>query len=110
MNDQDSNQHPSLEQRARRRVALKKGWLIHALVFVLVNAGLWLMSQLGGWHEAWQMHRGGFRVFPLWGWGLGLAIHGLVVLFKLQGDGLTERMVEREIESLKRREGRGPRS
>ena len=31
---------PTLEQRARRRVALKKGFFIHLLVFVLVNAGL----------------------------------------------------------------------
>ena len=99
---------PTLEQRARRRVALKKGWLVHALVFVLVNAGLWLMWQVadvGG--DGWHMHRRGFHAFPLWGWGLGLAIHGIVVLFKLQGEGLTERMVEREIEAIKRREGGG---
>ncbi len=103
----DANQ-ASLEQRARRRVALKKGWFIHALVFVLVNAGLWLMwqaSSMGG--EGWQMHRRGFHAFPLWGWGLGLAIHGILVLVKLQGEGLTERLVAREIEALKRREGGG---
>ena len=99
---------PTLEQRARRRVALKKGWLVHAAVFVLVNAGLWLMWQMadaGG--EGWRMQRRGFHFFPLWGWGLGLAIHGLVVLFRLQGEGLTERMVEREIAAIKRREGGG---
>ena len=103
----DANQ-ASLEQRARRRVALKKGWFIHALVFVLVNAGLWLMWQVadvGG--DGWHRHGRGFHAFPLWGWGLGLAIHGIVVLFKLQGEGLTERMVEREIEAIKRREGGG---
>ena len=97
-----------IEQRARRRVALKKGWFVHALVFVLVNAGLWLMWQvadMGG--DGWHMHRRGFHAFPLWGWGLGLAIHGIVVLFKLQGEDLTERMVEREIAAIKRREGGG---
>ena len=106
MSTDTPSDRPSLEQRARRRVALKKGWLLHALVFVLVNAGLWLLWQLGAWHDGWQGPRGGFRVFPLWGWGLGLAIHGVVVLFKLQGDGFTERMVEREIAALKRRDSR----
>ena len=99
---------PTLERRARRRVALKKGWLVHALVFVLVNAGLWLMWQVadvGG--DGWPLHGRSVHAFRLWGWGLGLAIHGIVVLFKLQGEGLTERMVEREIEAIKRREGGG---
>jgi GNAT superfamily N-acetyltransferase len=102
-----SHDTPSLEQRARRRVSLKKGWLVHATVFVLVNAGLWLVWQASAWGDMAHMHPHGFHSFRLWGWGLGLAIHGLVVLAKLQGEGLTERMVEREIEALKRREGAG---
>ena len=104
----DTPNTPTLEQRARHRVALKKGWLVHALVFVLVNASLWLMWQvadIGG--DGWHLQRRGFHAFPLWGWGLGLAIHGIVVLFKLQGVGLTERMVKREIEAIKQREGGG---
>lgn len=98
---------PSIEQRARRRVALKKGFLVHALVFVLVNAGLYLVWQLGssGDSGGWAMHRGGGHFLPLWGWGLGLAIHGIVVFIRLQGEGVTERMVDREIEAIKRREG-----
>ena len=104
---------PTIEQRARRRVALKKGFLIHALVFVLVNAGLYLFWQLvsggnsGGNSGGWGMRHGGGHFFPLWGWGLGLAIHGIVVFIRLQGEGVTERMVDREIEAIKRREGGG---
>ena len=100
---------PTLEQRARRRVALKKGFFIHLLVFVLVNAGLFMLWQGAEWglgeSAGWGRHHrvGGF--FPLWGWGLGLTIHGIVVLLRLQGEGLTQRMVEREIEALKRRDG-----
>ena len=100
---------PSLAQRAGRRVALKKGFFIHLLVFVLVNAGLFVLWQGAEWGlgdgAGWGRHHrvGGF--LPLWGWGLGLAIHGIVVLLRLQGEGLTQRMVEREIEALKRREG-----
>ena len=96
---------PTLEQRARRRVALKTGFYVHAIVFAVVNGGLFLMSWIGGWGEGWgHGHRHGL-VFPLWGWGLGLTIHGIVVLLRLKGEGLTRRMLDHEIEALKRREG-----
>ena len=39
----------SIRRRAKRRVALKMGWMIHALVFALVNGGLFLMATVGGW-------------------------------------------------------------
>ena len=109
MSSYPDSTHPSLAQRARRRVALKKGFFIHLLVFVLVNAGLYVLWQGAEWGlgdgAGWGRHHrvGGF--LPLWGWGLGLMIHGIVVLLRLQGEGLTQRMVEREIEALKRREG-----
>ena len=88
----------SLEARARRRVNRKIGFYLHALVFVLVNLGLYAInSATGGAHWA---------RFPLWGWGLGLAIHGLVTLVALQGDGVHKGMMEREIERLRRKEER----
>lgn len=105
--DNASSTTPSIEQRARQRVALKTGFLFHALIFVLVNGGLYLMSQFGTWGDGrWHGRMVGL---PIWGWGLGLAIHGIVVLLKLQGDGMKERMVEREIEAIKRREVGGGR-
>lgn len=91
VNDDDE----SIEARAKRRVAMKIGFYIHALVFVLVNTGLFALNFAGGgarWH-----------VWPLWGWGLGLAIHGIVTVISLQGDGLRERMVANEIARLKQR-------
>ena len=103
---------PSIEQRARRRVALKKGFFIHALVFVLVNAGLYALWTLKGMAgvdgPGWGARHGGMPFFPLWGWGLGLVIHGIVVFLRLQGEGLTQTMVDREIAALQRREnGKG---
>ncbi len=98
---------PTLEQRARRRVALKTGFYVHAIVFLLVNGGLLLMFSIGGWSDVsgWgQGHRHGLA-FPLWGWGLGLTIHGIVVLLKLKGEGLSQRMLDQEIAALRRREG-----
>lgn len=84
-----------LEARARRRVGIRMGFYIHALVFVLVNGGLWLLNLAGGGPR--------WAVFPLLGWGVGLAVHGIVTFVALQGDGMRERMLRREIEALRRR-------
>ena len=84
-----------LEARARRRVALRMGFYTHALVYVLVNLGLFAMSTLSG--------NGRWHVWPMLGWGLGLAIHSVVTFVSLRGEGLRERMLKSEIERLKRK-------
>ncbi len=83
-----------LEQRARKRVGMKMAFATHLLVYTLVNAGLLLASLAGG--------RGWFWA-PLLGWGLGLAIHGIVTLVALRGQGLRDRMVAREVQRLRER-------
>lgn len=92
---QPNSTDADIEARARRRVGTKTGWFVHALVFVLVNLGLFgLNSALGGYR---------WSVWPLGGWGLGLAIHGVVVFLSLQGEGWRDRMLAQEIERLKRK-------
>ena len=83
-----------LVRRAHRRVALKMGFLTHALVFVLVNGAM----------IAFTLVRGGplWSFWPLFGWGIGLAAHGAATWFSLNGDGLRERMLKQEIERLRR--------
>jgi 2TM domain len=83
-----------LHKLARKRVAMKMGFAIHLLVYTLVNAGLAFLSLSQGrqWH--WG---------PLLGWGLGLAIHGLVTLLNLRGQGLRDRMVASEVQRLRER-------
>lgn len=83
-----------IERRARRRVGMKIGFATHALVYVLVNFGLFVVNNATGDFR--------WNVFPLMGWGLGLAIHGLVVAASLMGDGLRERMLQSEIDRLRR--------
>jgi hypothetical protein len=102
----DSEMIQSLEQRAHRRVKLKMGFYIHALVFVLVNAGLFLLANVLEFPRWNSRHPVPWNVFPFWGWGIGLAIHGIVTFIALQGDGVRQRMLEREIDALKRKEGR----
>lgn len=84
-----------LRRQARRRVKLKLGWTIHATIFVLVNLGLYVINRLSGdprWH-----------LWPLFGWGLGLAIHGLATWFALDGGGLCARMEADELQRLRDR-------
>lgn len=81
---------PELERTARRRAGLKLGWLIHAGVYLAVNLLLAVLSAASGRHWA---------VFPALGWGLGLAIHGVVV-FLVAGGGVYENLIERERRQL----------
>jgi hypothetical protein len=80
-----------LEQLARKRAGAKLGWYIHATVYLLVNLLLVALSLSSGRHWA---------VFPLLGWGLGLAVHGAVVFLLAGGAGLHERLVQQERERL----------
>jgi hypothetical protein len=84
-----------LLRQARRRVQLKTGFFVHALVFTLVNLGLLTLHAVSGGERGLQV--------PLWGWAFGLAVHGTVVFTRLQTQGLRERMVAREVERLRSR-------
>ncbi len=80
-------QAPDLERIARRRAGAKLGFYIHASVFIAVNAMLALIAASSGRNWA---------VYPFFGWGLGLAIHGLVVFFLTGGGGLHDKLLQRE--------------
>jgi hypothetical protein len=84
-----------LMRRARKRVGMKMGFYIHLLVYVLVNSGLLLLN-LGTGGARWHLA-------PLLGWGLGLAIHGLVTWMALSGEGMRDRMVADEARRLRER-------
>jgi hypothetical protein len=82
-----------IETLARKRAGAKLGWYIHATVYVLVNLFIFSISKYGFGHRPWS-------VFPLLGWGVGLALHGISVFILGTGAGLRERMVQKERERL----------
>ena len=84
-----------LDTLARRRANAKLGWYLHAVAFVLVNLVIFAMSRYAFGSRPWS-------VYPLLGWGLGLVLHGVSVFLLGSGDGLRERMVQREREALQR--------
>ena len=87
-------------RRARRRVRMQRGWYIHALVYLIVIGSLWL---------AWAVGASGRYTWPLpptLGWGLGLAIHGIVAF--LAGSQRAADWERRQVEAALRAEGVEP--
>ncbi len=91
-----------IEQLARRRAGAKLGWYAHAAAFTVVNLVIFGMSRYGFGDRPWS-------VYPLMGWGLGLALHGISVFVLGTGSGLRERMVQKERERLQREQERNSR-
>lgn len=85
----------AIEQLARKRAGAKLGWYMHAVLYVVVNLIVFSMSRYGFGNRPWS-------VYPLLGWGLGLALHGVSVFVLGTGSGLRERMVQKERDRLLR--------
>jgi len=85
-----------LRRQAERRADMKLGFRAHLFAYVLVNAGLVAMNLI-------QTPNGYFwAIWPILGWGLGLAAH-YVAVFHFASN-MRERAVEAELQRL--REGR----
>ena len=91
-----------LDRLARKRAGAKLGWYSHAALYLVINLVMFTMSTYGFGSRPWS-------AFPLLGWGLGLALHGVSVFVLGTGSGLRERMVRREREKLQRQQDGTPR-
>jgi 2TM domain len=90
-----------IDKLARKRAGAKLGWYVHATVYVLVNLAMFAMSHYGFGNRRWS-------IYPVMGWGLGLALHGISVFVLGKGGGLRERMVQKERERLMRQHSDKP--
>lgn len=89
-----SGTHRELRDAAINQLRKKRGLQAHALAYFLVNLflnGIWLLIDAGGFY--WPM-------FPLLGWGIGLAFNAWDVYAPALP---TEERIQREIEHLSRR-------
>ena len=83
-----------LRRLAIRRADMKLAFRSHLMAYVLVNGALVAINLLTtGGNPFWA-------IWPMLGWGVGLAAHGMSVY--MNGDGLRDRMIEEELEKLRR--------
>jgi hypothetical protein len=83
-----------LRERAEQRVRSQVDLRVHLMLFVRVNAFLVLIWWLTGAAFFWP-------VFPIVGWGIGLAVHA----WDAYGpDTVTEDRVRREMDRMRRQQ------
>ena len=94
---QDAGIDAEVYRRARARMLARKGFFIHATVYVAVNLMLFLIDLVTP-GPVWFF-------WPLIGWGIGLAAHGVVTFqpFSLFGGAWEDRTMARLIEDERRK-------
>jgi len=92
-----------LVRHAREQVEARRGFLVHLFVYILSNAGMFLINLLsrgrnGNWWFYW----------PMLGWGIGIAAHGFSVYgaFGLFGRDWEEREVKKIVDKERSRQDR----
>ena len=82
-----------LRRLAIRRADMKLAFRSHLMAYVIVNAGLVMINLLTSDDYFWF-------IWPMLGWGIGLAAHGVTVY--MDGEGMRDRLIEQELEKLRR--------
>ncbi len=81
-----------LRQLALRRVENRQGFLIHVVLYAVVNLALYGVWRFTGAHYPWF-------VWPLFGWGIGILGHALSLVWG-PGSAREERALDRELRRL----------
>ena len=83
-------------QEAKTRVEEIKGFYIHLVTYLLVNAALVVINLLLSPEYFWF-------IWPIIGWGVGLIIHAISVFGGLWGRSWEERKIKEIMEREKRK-------
>lgn len=83
-----------LRRLAERRADMKLAFRSHLFAYVVVNAGLTAINLVTSPDYFWA-------IWPMLGWGVGLAAHAVAVY--MDGEGIRDRLVEAELEKLRKR-------
>jgi hypothetical protein len=81
----------ALRELAARNLRKKRDFKTHAFIYVLVNAMLIAIWAFSGGGQFWP-------IFPILGWGIGLAANAWDVYFRRD---ITDADIEREVERLR---------
>jgi uncharacterized protein (DUF486 family) len=84
-----------LRKKARKIAEEKSDFYIHFVIYIVVNLfliAIW-WATLGPDGFPWF-------VFPLFGWGIGIAAHGITAF---RGEGYIEHQAEKEYQKLKKK-------
>jgi hypothetical protein len=100
---QDTNEVQRREL-AIKRIKAKNSFKIHLFVYAVVNLMLivlWAAGVASGWTNGVGVEPFGknffWPIFPILGWGVGVAINGYVAY---HGDIYTEEQIQREMKRL----------
>lgn len=85
-----------LWKKAKNRAAFK----IHLRSYFIVNGGLWIIYFLTA-SQSWGGHSFPWPIWPMLGWGIGLASHYM----SAYGNPDEKKLAEREYEKLLRNQG-----
>lgn len=80
-----------LYQLATKRLALKKAFFIHLVVYIAVML-LLIVINLSFSSTLWF-------IYPLLGWGIGVAIHGFTTYSKISSS--SQHKIQKEIQKIK---------
>lgn len=92
-----SERDPYLWKQARERVGFK----MHLRTYLIVNAGLWLIWALSSYMSGSAGYMFPWPIFPMLGWGIGLASH----YFHTYRSGNQQSMIEEEYQKLLNQRG-----
>ena len=89
---------PDLKAKAEKRVKERVELLQHIGAYLVINGFLVVIWALSGAGYPWFL-------WVMAGWGLGLAIHIITYFTGRKGEASRDRMIEKEMERLKKEKG-----
>ena len=90
-----SDHERELRQQARKRARVKLSFFGHLAIYLVVNLVLLALNLLTSPESIWFY-------WPLLGWGIGVAAHGITVYATDLGQNLLGRLEEGEMKKLRK--------
>ena len=98
--------YDEIRQRAEKRVQARAELVLHLAIYLIVNLILWALWFIGLNALHWAVLEFPWPILVTLGWGIGLAIHGVVVYTQTNMmDAMREAAIQQEVEREMRLRG-----